>query len=322
MVCTWEFRCYQRPIQPPLQTQHGVWSVREGVILRFQSLESPQQIGFGEIAPIPWFGTETLAEAITLCQSLPAQLTWSEIAAIPSSFPACQFGFASAWQQLSSQTTEASTQLTYAGLLPTGAEALTVWPTLWRQGYRTLKWKIAVHTIAKEMTIFQQLCQELPPEAKLRLDANGGLDSTTLQQWLTVCTPERVEFIEQPLPVEDFATLQALSQATPIPLALDESVATFTQLQTCHQQGWREIFVIKPAILGFPHLLEQFCQTEGVDVVFSSALETTIGRQASLNLAKRFGNPSRAVGFGINHWFKDSTHGQTAEAFWQGLQRS
>jgi o-succinylbenzoate synthase len=319
MVCTWEFRCYQRPIQPPLKTQHGVWSVRKGIILRFQAVESPQPVSFGEIAPIPWFGTETLAAAIALCQSLPAQLTWSDIAAIPNLFPACQFGFASAWQQLSGRAVEATTQLTYAGLLPAGAEALETWPTLWQQGYRTFKWKIAVHAIATEIALFQQLCQELPPEAKLRLDANGGLDPTTLQQWLSVCTPERVEFIEQPLPVNDFAAMQALSRSTPLPLALDESVATFTQLQACYQQGWQGVFVIKPAIFGFPHLLAQFCQIQGVDIVFSSALETPIGRQASLNLAQCFGNPSRAVGFGVNHWFEDPTLWQTAEAFWQRL---
>ncbi|HAA31219.1 MAG TPA: o-succinylbenzoate synthase, partial [Cyanobacteria bacterium UBA8553] len=87
------------------------------------------------------------------------------------------------------------------------------------------------------------------------------------------------------------------------PIALDESVATIDQLEECYQKGWRGIFVIKVAIAGSPKRLRQFCQKHDIDTVFSSVFETSIGRQAALQLAAELSNPNRAVGFGVNHWF-------------------
>jgi O-succinylbenzoic acid--CoA ligase len=63
------------------------------------------------------------------------------------------------------------------------------------------------------------------------------------------------------------------------------------------------IFVIKPSISGSPSRLRQFCQKHQIDLVFSSAFETDVGRQAALKLAVELSRQNRAVGFGINHWF-------------------
>jgi O-succinylbenzoate synthase len=97
-----------------------------------------------------------------------------------------------------------------------------------------------------------------------------------------------------------------LSRQYSTPLALDESVATLAQLQNCYEQGWRGIFVIKPAIAGFPSQLRQFCQTHPIDAVFSSVFETAIGRTTGLSLAAELTSSDRAVGFGVSHWFSDS----------------
>lgn len=120
--------------------------------------------------------------------------------------------------------------------------------------------------------------------------------------------------------------MQTLAQNSPIPLALDESVANFAQFQACVQQGWPGIFVIKPAIFGYPQRLEQFCQehqsNRPLDLVFSSALEGPIGRHTSLHLAAKLSNPHRAVGFGTDHWLGTSVSESSLAAFaqlWQGL---
>ena len=52
-----KFFHYQRKFKIPLETHHGPWSVREGIILKL--IKNEQQIGWGEIAPLPWFGSET-----------------------------------------------------------------------------------------------------------------------------------------------------------------------------------------------------------------------------------------------------------------------
>ncbi|MFB2967402.1 o-succinylbenzoate synthase [Aerosakkonema sp. BLCC-F183] len=316
MFYQFEFRPYQRQFKRALSTSHGNWDIREGIILRLT--DDKGVIAWGEIAPIPWFGSETLPSAINFCSQLGDEITTETIFSIPSELPSCQFGFESAWE--TSLVRQASTlplrpdrqdayptrKYSYSCLLPAGEAALHQWQTLWQQGYRTFKWKINVTPIEDEIKIFAKLIQALPRSAKLRLDANAGLNWSEANEWLKMCENySAIEFLEQPLPVEQFHAMLDLANRYSTPIALDESVATLNQLQTCYEEGWRSIFVIKPGIVGSPRLLRQFCQQHDIDVVFSSVFETAIGRQAALNLAAELSHHNRAVGFGVNHWFNE-----------------
>ncbi len=71
-----EFRRYQRQFRQPLVTAHGVWRDRHGIILRLT--DSAGRVGYGEIAPLEWFGTETLDQAWEFCQGLSGRLKSSE----------------------------------------------------------------------------------------------------------------------------------------------------------------------------------------------------------------------------------------------------
>ncbi|MGB5916097.1 MAG: hypothetical protein WBG63_14630, partial [Phormidesmis sp.] len=66
---SFEFRIYRRPFRQTIKTRHGVWKYREGIVLRLS--DETGHVGFGEVAPLPWFGTETQAQALTFCQRLP-----------------------------------------------------------------------------------------------------------------------------------------------------------------------------------------------------------------------------------------------------------
>jgi O-succinylbenzoate synthase len=305
--CVLEVRSYRRYFRQPLQTSHGLWSLREGILLRLTNAMG--KVGFGEIAPIAWFGSETFEQALAFCQQLPPEITLEEIATIPTALPACQFGFESAWSVLNNLTQSkiqnSKSKVLSSALLPAGKDALKAWRSLWNQGFQTFKQKIGVASIPQELEALQVLRQALPSTAKLRLDANGGLTKDTTIAYLQACDRLNIEFLEQPLPVSDLPAMLELSQQYTTPLALDESVANLTQLQSCYEQGWRGIFVIKPAIAGFPSQLRQFCQTHPIDAVFSSVFETAIGREAGLNLAAELTSGDRAAGFGVTHWFND-----------------
>ena len=97
MLYQFNFRPYHRRFKQPLQTSHGIWDVREGIILRLS--DETGRVGWGEIAPIPWFGSETFEQAWEFCQQLPPKITIADILSIPAELPACQFGFESAWEQ-------------------------------------------------------------------------------------------------------------------------------------------------------------------------------------------------------------------------------
>ena len=306
-----EFSLYQRLFRRPLHTSHGIWRVREGIIIEIT--DSINHKGRGEIAPLPWFGSETLAEALQFCKHLGNTVTKAHIANIPDRLPACQFAFESALINLKNQhgETKKYPSLSYAHLLPAGEAALTTWQKMatennYRDSGITFKWKIGVHPLTTEITVGKKLLQLLPSDTKLRLDANGGLNIKQTKQWLQLAEQnDKIEFIEQPLPPQQFVEMLALSKDYSTPLALDESVANLARLEKCVRQGWQGIFVIKAAIAGKPSRLRQFCQQNSLDLVFSSVFETEIGRQAALELALELGNPNRAVGFGIDGWLMD-----------------
>jgi len=311
MLYQFEFRTYQRKFKRPLQTSHGIWEIRAGIILKLT--DENGKIGWGEIAPLSWFGSESFEQALYFCNSLPANILEEMIFGISAELPACQFGFESA---LSNEDNEEENNR-YSGLLPAGETALSAVQMLWKQGYRTFKWKIGV--IEQELNVFQQLVKAMDnlgdrEKALLRLDANGGLNYSQAETWLKTCDnvleipnfSVKIEFLEQPLPVTQFEEMLELSAAYATPIALDESVANLDRIQECYDQGWRGIFVIKPAIAGSPSQLRKFCQTHNIDAVFSSVFETQIGRQAALNLATELFPNSRALGFGTDCWFDEN----------------
>ncbi len=288
------FTPYTRPFRRPLQTHHGSWSVRTGILVQLQ--DAWGRIGWGEIAPLPWFGSETLEQALAFCQQLPNPLSVDSILAIPDHLPCCQFGWGSAWESLTHPVRNLSQHLRLCGLLPAGHAALQVWPGLWQQGYRTFKWKIGV--VEKEQHLLSVLLTALPPTAQLRLDANGGLTMAEAETWLSV-GDARIEYLEQPLPTGHLTEMLRLAQQSTTPLALDESVATVAQLHDCLDQGWSGIVVIKPSIAGYPWQLRQLCQDLDLDVVVSSVFESPVGQRAVRNLALEIANPKRAHGLGL-----------------------
>lgn len=297
-------RCdrYSRPFRSPLRTQHGCWQQREGLLIRLA--DASGRMGIGDIAPLPWFGTESLAAAIAFCNSLPTVVAAGQLLTISDALPACQFGFGMALELLERSDRPQEPSWRCAHLLPAGTAVLAQE----LQPGCTYKWKIGV--TKDERAILQQLVARLPRGTRLRLDANGGLDSTTAADWLADCDRYAaqagypvVEFLEQPLPVDQVPQMQTLGDRFQTPIALDESVATLSQLTQWWEWGWSGITVIKPAIAGYPSRLRQVCHSRSPSVVWSSVFETAIAQWfIEQRLVLSLPGCDRAVGFGVNHW--------------------
>lgn len=297
-----DFRMYRRAFKTPIVTSHGDWHIREGIILKLET--DTQEIRWGEIAPLPWFGSETLREAREFCQTVKENQSLPE--SIPPHLTACQFGFACATEGLS-KPEKTSDNWEYSYLLPAGIGAIAAAQQAITFGQKTFKWKIGVHSLASELAIWEKLQTIISP-GKVRLDANGGLTTAEAQEWLRAADASGgVEFIEQPLPPEQLQEMIQLSQEYRTAIALDESVATASCLEACYHAGWRGIYVIKPAIFGYPEKLRQLCTQYSLDLVFSSVFETKIGLQGILQLAKELANPGRALGFGLKQWFAEDS---------------
>jgi O-succinylbenzoate synthase len=121
--------------------------------------------------------------------------------------------------------------------------------------------------------------------------------------------PVKIEFLEQPLPPDQHAHLVELSRQYQTPVALDESVACLEQLQAIHRSGWKGILVVKPSLVGSCIALREYLSRHpGLDLVFSSALETPIGAWHGLawagSLQEKTACP-RAVGWGVGGVFPE-----------------
>jgi O-succinylbenzoate synthase len=294
------FQAYRRALRVPVRTSHGVWAVRDGVLVRLEDGEG--RVTWSEIAPLERFGTETMAGAIAWCASVGATPTEDELRQVPRGLPCCAAAIGGAL--LSAETTSKPKSLDVACLLPTGAEALVALDRARLAGFKTFKLKIGVADFATEEVHVARLIDCLPAGARLRLDANGGLDLRDTGRWLDAAAEWPVEFVEQPLSVGADQDLVRLAADHATVLALDESVRDADDIKRWRDRGWTGVFVIKPGLAGPIDELLTEVRIDPAPFVFSSALETAIGTRTGVRLAFAAG-VTRALGFGVAGYFRD-----------------
>ena len=312
-------RRYQLPFKLAVRTAHGAWAEREGVWVRME--DERGNVGFGEAAPIPWFGTESVDDVEEACHALGEIVDDDKIAQVPQRLPCLRNALASAMAQLESareaadgsETSTASTDepayLQIAALLPGGRAVLDALPTKAEAGFRVFKWKVGVGEVADELSLLDDVCSGLPEGSKLRLDANGAWDRRRAEQWLERCAERPVEFIEQPVAsdargAEDL--LLGLANDYPTPVGLDESLVGEGDVARWLELGWPGIFIVKTALLGDAREVLDRLSRAKARVVFSSALETAIGARAALEHAFAWHGERRALGFGVWPLFADA----------------
>jgi len=297
------YRSYRREFLQPLRTAHGEWRLREGFIVR---MESDAAVGYGEIAPIPNFGTETLERAANFLEQWVA-----DPIIMPSGLPCCTFALTTAMQQIKQPACADARDYPVAGLLPAGPDSIDVAKEKLAAGYTTLKWKIGVHPFETEEEIFKDLLALLPEAVSLRLDANGGLCKNELEGWLEILSrsPGQIDYLEQPLPPGEERCMAERAEASGIPIALDESLNLPGRECWLTPGVWDGPLVIKPLLMGnIAPLLEQLRPLAG-QLVFSSVFETGIGLFHALELADGIPGIKYAIGFDTIAAFGDDLAG-------------
>lgn len=288
-----QLRKYARPFKRPLETAAGCWEAREGIIVRLEDEEG--RVGFGEVAPLPAFGSERLGDARDWLASLGGK--WEDGMVVPGELGCCGFAVSGAlrWLEGKFEKEDRGATLETAALLPTGEAALARQEELLARGYQVFKWKVGIGSMGQEM----EIAHELASKGKLRLDGNMGLGED-LERWLEWMAGEAdVEFMEQPWPTGRWAEVQRLAQIHGVEsrMALDEEVTSRKDIRKLREAGWQGLFVLKSALAG---AIEE---DAGEGVIHSSALETGIGRETALRLAVGSGF---AVGFGVGDLFGDN----------------
>ena len=264
------------------------------------------RVGYGEIAPLPWFGTETLAEAAEICRKFGDKVEAALLDEVPERFGCVRFALAAARAgQCHIIDDTAGKRLPVAALLPAGRDAVPLLRTKLESGFLAFKWKVGVGDADDELGVLDDLLAQLPAPAKLRLDANGGWTRQQAERWLARCAERPIEFVEQPVAPAEEDSLLGLAADYPVKLALDESVVRLSEATRWQAQGWPGVFVLKPALAGPLDELAKWILETKADVVLSSAIETKLGRSAILRAALSQPLTKRALGFGVGEVFGD-----------------
>ena len=270
-------RPYAYSLSRPLQTAAGLWQRREGWLLRL-SCEVSGHVGWGEVAPMDPAHRLACERALSRwTQSADVQCSRNQLEERLPTLPAeVRFAFGAALAELDGVVQVWLPAPRSACLLPAGAAMLPMLEQLLATHPVgepiTVKWKVAAADSDLEWSLLPKLLERLPSTARLRLDANAGWDRSEAERWAgAVQDDPRLEWLEQPLAVDDLQGLQALEQR--VPVALDESLLRQPQLRE-HWQGWQ---VRRPLLEGDPsHLLRQL-QEGRPQLMLSTVFETGIG---------------------------------------------
>lgn len=141
--------------------------------------------------------------------------------------------------------------------------------------------------------------RDLYPDVKIRLDANAGYTTEQTMEIARELKDLNLEYIEQPV-----ATIPELKELRtwlaeehiPLKVAVDESIRKSSDPLMVAREQAADIAVIKVQPLGGIRRAMAIASESGLEVVVSSALETSIGISHGLHLAAAMPNLSYDCG--------------------------
>jgi muconate cycloisomerase len=160
------------------------------------------------------------------------------------------------------------------------------------QGYSAFKVKIGMHSVAEDVQMVAAVRQCIGANAFLWVDANQAYTSDQAVRVAAQLQTLGVDAFEQPLAANDISGLKRLIQRSLIPLALDESVRTPSDLAQFAQLGIVDVAIAKVARSGGLWPARQFgelAEACSIRLMGSGLTETDIGLSASVQLYARLG---------------------------------
>ncbi|MFD4671481.1 mandelate racemase/muconate lactonizing enzyme family protein [Lentzea sp. NPDC058450] len=158
-------------------------------------------------------------------------------------------------------------------------------------GYRSFKVKIGLHDERTDLGVVHAV-REAAPDAPLWVDANQAYTVDEALRIAAKLQPYDVFAFEQPLPANDVAGQRRLRAASPLPVALDESLRHPTDLATFVKLDAIDVAVAKVQRSGGLTLSHRLCQLAedcGVRLLGSGLTDSDVGLAASLHLFSAHG---------------------------------
>ncbi|MBA0197355.1 o-succinylbenzoate synthase [Pectobacterium brasiliense] len=263
---------YSVPMEAGVVLRNQRLKTRDGLIVRLQDGE---RLGWGEIAPLPEFSVETLAEAESA--ALEQLKSWAAGAAFSDDLPpSVAFGLSCAQAELDQrlpQTADYRKAPLCSGDPDELFDMLQAMP-----GEKVAKIKVGLYEAVRDGMIVNVLLEALP-ELKLRLDANRSWTRAKADGFARYVAPSlrsRIAFLEEPCKTREES--REFARETGISIAWDESVRD-ADFRVEAEPGVSAI-VIKPTLVGSLARCQQLVQEThqaGLTAVISSSIESSLG---------------------------------------------
>lgn len=175
------------------------------------------------------------------------------------------------------------------------------------EGYGTLKVKIGMGE-RSDIEIVRAAREAAGPDVKLRADVNGAWTIGTAKRQLQRLERYELEYVEQPLPLEDLRGHGYLRRVSPVPIALDESAYTIQDVLSIVQHEAADFILIDPHQAGGLALTRKaaaIAEAAGIPVTLHSGGELGVSTAAYLHLAASIPNLSIAIDNMYDHQVDD-----------------
>lgn len=271
---------YSVPMEAGVVLRNQRLKSREGLIVH---LRQGDEQGWGEIAPLPAFSAETLAQAESATL---AQLSrWAAGESLADDLPpSVAFGLSCALAELD-QRLPAQADYRKAPLCNGDPDELFAM-LQGLPGEKVAKVKVGLYEAVRDGMIVNMLLEALP-DLKLRLDANRSWTRAKADGFARYVDPalrSRIAFLEEPCKTRQES--REFARETGINIAWDESVRE-ADFRVEAEPGVSAI-VIKPTLVGSlarcQRLIQQAHQA-GLTAVISSSIESSLGLSQLARLA-------------------------------------
>lgn len=268
---------YRLPIQTGVVLRKQTLTEREGLLVK---LQQDEQIGWGEIAPLPTFSKESLEQAEHQAKAWLKAWQIGQETEFNSLFPSVAFGLSCALAELNGELGE---QGNYQSAVLCYGDFSKFQPTV-----RLGKLKIGVDPASEGEQA--NLLLNTFPNLQLRLDANRLWSLEQAVQFaekIANVNKPRIQFIEEPCQTAELS--RQFAEQTNIAIAWDETVRE-PNLVVKKEKNLTAI-VLKPTLIGSIEkckmLIEQAHQL-GIAAVISSSLESSLGLTQLARLAFQY----------------------------------
>lgn len=285
---------YCLPLKHHWKTSQSYFSERHGRLLRLQT--EADRVGWGDCAPLPEFGISEMA-----ARDFAEETAYLDLVAQNNELTL------NSWLSGEPSVRRVAVNANLGAIFSVTDQAVGA---ALESGCTVLKIKVGMGDWQDELARLLHLGTRLPPNARLRLDANAAWTTCEAELFLTACTPLPVEGLEEPLRQPSLSKLARLQNRVPFPLAIDES-NHLIGAEFFHQPPVRRL-ILKPARYG--GLLRTLeialrARAAGLECIVTSSLESTCGLLACAHLAAAVA-PQAVHGLGTGEWFLADT-GQT-----------